>query len=142
MGREGNQAANFADIAVPRFKDLRRLMFYHGRRYSSSTPNMYAISMFKGQMDVFFMIMFNYLSNFSAHSYYLGAPYMLFHVIAANQNVLFWCLFDAGDVPYCADTYKKTTDERVKPVYDALRKSVSPLSYLTDYMENREGQLR
>ena len=31
MGKEGNQAATFSDFAIPNFKDLRRLMFYHGR---------------------------------------------------------------------------------------------------------------
>ena len=31
MGKEGNQAAAFADYAVPRFKDLRRALFWHGR---------------------------------------------------------------------------------------------------------------
>lgn len=30
MGKEGNQAAQFADFAVPEFQHLRRLMFWHG----------------------------------------------------------------------------------------------------------------
>lgn len=75
---------------------------------------MYAISQFKGQMDVFMSIFFNYLSNFSAHSYYLGTPYMLFNVIAANQNVFFWCLFDAGDVPYATENNKKMNEESLR----------------------------
>jgi len=33
MGKEGNQAAAFADYACPRFKDLRRALFWHGRSY-------------------------------------------------------------------------------------------------------------
>lgn len=33
MGKEGNQAAAFADYAIPRFKDLRRALFWHGRGY-------------------------------------------------------------------------------------------------------------
>ena len=35
IGKEGSAAANFSDIAVPTFEGLRRLMFYHGRRFSS-----------------------------------------------------------------------------------------------------------
>ena len=33
MGKEGNQAAAFADYAIPRYKDLRRSLFWHGRGY-------------------------------------------------------------------------------------------------------------
>ena len=33
MGKEGNQAAAFADYAIPRYKDLRRALFWHGRGY-------------------------------------------------------------------------------------------------------------
>ena len=33
MGKEGNQAAAFADYAIPKYKDLRRSLFWHGRGY-------------------------------------------------------------------------------------------------------------
>ena len=33
MGKEGNQAASFADYAIPRFQDLRRALFWHGRPF-------------------------------------------------------------------------------------------------------------
>lgn len=33
MGKEGNQAAAFADYAIPKYKDLRRVLFWHGRGY-------------------------------------------------------------------------------------------------------------
>ena len=34
MGKEGNQAAAFADYAVPKYRDLRRCLFWHGRGYA------------------------------------------------------------------------------------------------------------
>ena len=34
MGKEGNQAAAFADYAIPKYKDLRRCLFWHGRGYA------------------------------------------------------------------------------------------------------------
>ena len=37
QGKESNQAAAFADYAIVKFKDLRRLMFWHGRRYGHMT---------------------------------------------------------------------------------------------------------
>jgi hypothetical protein len=33
MGKEGNQASAFADYAIPRFKDLRRMLFWHGSSF-------------------------------------------------------------------------------------------------------------
>lgn len=42
MGKEGNQASAFSDFAIKEYKDLRRLMFWHGRdvghRYSDFVP--------------------------------------------------------------------------------------------------------
>ena len=34
MGKEGNQAAAFADYAIPKYKDLRRALFWHGRGFA------------------------------------------------------------------------------------------------------------
>ena len=31
MGKEGNQAAQFSDYAIPNFQGLNRLVFWHGR---------------------------------------------------------------------------------------------------------------
>ncbi len=39
MGKEGNQAASFADYAIGQFKDLRRLVFWHGRMTGVKTAN-------------------------------------------------------------------------------------------------------
>mmetsp|Transcript_8672 Transcript_8672/g.6430 ORF Transcript_8672/g.6430 Transcript_8672/m.6430 type:complete len:172 (+) Transcript_8672:2067-2582(+) len=33
LGKEGSQAASFADIAVPVFRKVRRLIFWHGRSF-------------------------------------------------------------------------------------------------------------
>jgi P-type E1-E2 ATPase len=30
MGKEGNQAAQFSDYAIPNFQGINRLVFYHG----------------------------------------------------------------------------------------------------------------
>jgi phospholipid-transporting ATPase len=38
-GVEGNQAASFADYSILKFKDLRRLLFWHGRNFGSKFGN-------------------------------------------------------------------------------------------------------
>ena len=39
QGKEGNQASSFADYAVPRFKDLRRAIFWHGTFFGVRIEN-------------------------------------------------------------------------------------------------------
>ena len=72
IGKEGNAAANFSDIAVPTFQGLRRLMFYHGRRLSSNLESFYVYQTYKNQLLVFTSMLANSSSKWSAVSPYLG----------------------------------------------------------------------
>ena len=47
MGKEGNQASSFADYAVPKFKDLRRLLFWHGRSFGKKIALVILIGLYK-----------------------------------------------------------------------------------------------
>jgi magnesium-transporting ATPase (P-type) len=64
-GREGNQAAAFSDFAVQRFKDMRRLMFWHGRRISVRTQEYTMICMFKSLVMAFTKIFANMRAGFT-----------------------------------------------------------------------------
>lgn len=66
MGKEGNQAAQFSDFAVPEFQHLRRLMFWHGSQFG------YRLTVFSNQIlfknmvftaGVFFQACFNGFSG-------------------------------------------------------------------------------
>jgi magnesium-transporting ATPase (P-type) len=46
-GKEGNQAASFADYSILRFKDLRRLLFIHGRGFGFRLTNFVIWFVFK-----------------------------------------------------------------------------------------------
>ena len=37
QGKESSQAAAYSDYAIVKFKDLRRLIFWHGRGYAHKT---------------------------------------------------------------------------------------------------------
>lgn len=50
MGKEGNQAAAFADYAIPRFKDLRRVLFWHGRPYGVRLINLVQFVLYKAMI--------------------------------------------------------------------------------------------
>lgn len=47
MGKEGNQASSFADYAIPKFKDLRRLLYWHGCTFGSKLSNFCLMVIFK-----------------------------------------------------------------------------------------------
>lgn len=47
MGKEGNQAASFSDYAVLKFRDLRRLLFWHGRNFTIKYYEYIYLSLFK-----------------------------------------------------------------------------------------------
>lgn len=50
MGKEGNQAASFADYAIPRFKDLRRTLYWHGRPYGYRMINLVTFVLYKAML--------------------------------------------------------------------------------------------
>jgi magnesium-transporting ATPase (P-type) len=35
MGREGSQAATMSDYSIANFKSLKRLLFWHGRKFGT-----------------------------------------------------------------------------------------------------------
>ena len=39
LSKEGNQASSFADYSIPVFEDLRRLLLWHGRSFSTKMQN-------------------------------------------------------------------------------------------------------
>jgi magnesium-transporting ATPase (P-type) len=49
-GKEGNQASSFADYAIPQFKDLRRLLFWHGRGFGRRVRTAVMIYLFKAML--------------------------------------------------------------------------------------------
>lgn len=51
MGKEGNQASAFADYAMPRFKDLRRALFWHGRPYGLRLNNFVLWNLYKSVIN-------------------------------------------------------------------------------------------
>ena len=51
MGKEGNQAASFADYACPKFRDLRRCLFWHGRPYGNRLINYVIFCLFKSMIN-------------------------------------------------------------------------------------------
>ena len=82
MGKEGGQAATFSDFAVPNFKDLRRLLFWHGRRFGIHIMTFYAVILYAGQLQAGQVMLHNVVANWSGYHFYNQLYYALFHVLA------------------------------------------------------------
>jgi len=65
MGKEGNQAASFADYALPEFRALRRLIFWHGRNFGSRVCDYMCTCTFKSMAFSNIMWMFNCQAGYS-----------------------------------------------------------------------------
>ena len=66
-GKEGNQAASFADYSVLRFKDLRRLMFWHGRNFGQNFANFTFYHFFKAMLLCVPQLTLNMELNYSGY---------------------------------------------------------------------------
>mmetsp|Transcript_18321 Transcript_18321/g.13171 ORF Transcript_18321/g.13171 Transcript_18321/m.13171 type:complete len:104 (-) Transcript_18321:694-1005(-) len=67
FGKEGNAAASFADYAVPKFKHLRRLMFYHGTLFGNNLSNFIFWCIFKSSLSATNMAYLQMNNGFSAY---------------------------------------------------------------------------
>jgi len=68
FGKEGNQASSFADYAVPRFKDLRRLLFWHGRPFGGKLARTILIILFRGIFYGQCLFYMNLVNGFSGNN--------------------------------------------------------------------------
>jgi magnesium-transporting ATPase (P-type) len=78
MGKEGNQASSFADYAVPKFKDLRRLLFWHGRSFGKKLSIVIIFGLFKSMINangVFYLQLVNGHSGVQAIESWIYAMY-------------------------------------------------------------------
>jgi P-type E1-E2 ATPase len=78
MGKEGNQASSFADYAVPKFKNLRRLLFWHGRSFGKKLSIVIIFGLFKSMINangVFYLQLVNGHSGVQAIESWIYAMY-------------------------------------------------------------------
>lgn len=69
MGKEGNQAANFADFAINQFKDLRCLMFWHGSNFLCKFTTFVNLNVSKTTIFGLSSVFYNAFAMYSAVNY-------------------------------------------------------------------------
>lgn len=80
MGKEGNQAAAFADYAIPRFKDLRRVLFWHGRPYGYRLINLVNFVLYKAMIKSANNYGLQWVNGFSGFQAVEGLMHVLFNI--------------------------------------------------------------
>jgi P-type E1-E2 ATPase len=81
MGKEGNQAAAFADYAIPCFKDLRRVLFWHGRPYGVRLINLVQFVLYKAMIKSANNYGLQWVNGFSGFQAVEGLMHVLFNIL-------------------------------------------------------------
>ena len=95
FGREDNLAASFSDYAITRFRDLRRLLFWHGRGFSNRYYTVAQWFMVKCGQFSFILMFLNISNGFSGSSFYDDFYYSLFDFLMTNFAIGFYLSFDS-----------------------------------------------
>jgi P-type E1-E2 ATPase len=94
FGKEGNQAAAFSDYAVPQFKVLHRLLFWHGRSFGVRFSNFVKWFLWKTSISAIFRFFFNLHNGFSASTPYDDTFYALYDVTCTSLAIWIYFIFD------------------------------------------------
>ena len=89
MGKEGNQAACFADFAVNQYSDLRRLLFWHGSNFSVKLILVTILIINKSVVFGLSNLFYNTQTSFSGTNYVTDTLFVTF-VQLTSYPIYFW----------------------------------------------------
>ena len=127
MGKEGNQAAAFADYAIPRYKDLRRCLFWHGRPYGVRIQVFVMMVLFKSMINATTKYSMQFTNGYSGIQPQDNLLISLFNVLCTNWFVLMWSIYDQ-DVSFTKYGKEKTEKDMPFKMYNFY-------AYCRDFME-------
>ena len=129
-GKEGNQAASFSDYALPNFRDLRQILFWHGRSMGVRSSNFACWFAYKGMLFSVPLVFFNAYAAFSGLTFIEDYFYALYEVILTTWAIAGYLIFEYdvnsffkssrnGDT-YLAYHYKHCKEVFIAPIYKRL----------------------
>lgn len=94
QGNEGNQAAAFSDYAITRFKDLHRLILWHGRNFAQKAAHFSMWFMFKSMIFAAVLGFFQFYNGFSGLNFIPNFLVAMFGVSTTTIAIYFYMLLD------------------------------------------------
>ena len=94
QGIESSAADAFADFSVPKFRDLRRMMFWHGRSYGNKVYIMILMDLFKMVMRLPHSVLANWFNLKNGFELTDGLFLALYNVCFTTLYIGFWCVYN------------------------------------------------
>lgn len=110
MGKEGNQASSFADFAISEYRDLRRLMFWHGRSFGTRFTDYISWIISKTAVTSTCKILWNLYTGYSGNQYVGNLAFAMFSV-----NVTFYAFWNIFEQDVSFAKYGGPGDESKLP---------------------------
>lgn len=110
MGKEGNQASSFADFAISEYRDLRRLMFWHGRSFGSRFTDYITWIISKTAVTSSVKILWNFYTGYSGNQYVGDLMFAMYSV-----NVTFYAFWNIFEQDVSFAKYGSPGDEAKLP---------------------------
>ena len=105
MGKEGNQAASFADYAIPEFRNLRRLLFWHGRNFGQRVTDYSCTCIYKSIAFSLMLVFANFRAGYSGLMMLDDVYYAFYNTSMTTIAMGMAMLFDQDSPFMCsADT--------------------------------------
>jgi hypothetical protein len=95
------------------FKSLKRLLFWHGRRYGTTFMVFLGLFLFKGQFNMTVTLFSNCYNGFSGEQMYRELYYSLFNTFHTPWALLLFLYLDQ-DVSFISDYYSKKELDKVE----------------------------
>ncbi|KRW99867.1 P-type ATPase, cytoplasmic domain N [Pseudocohnilembus persalinus] len=93
-GVEGQQAARASDYSVKEFKDIRKLLFYHGRECYRRNSQIVTYNFYKNVLLVVPQFWYGFSSHFSGQTLYDAYLYQFFNMFYSSIPIMIYAIFD------------------------------------------------
>ena len=94
LSKEGNQAASYADYSIGVFKDLRRLLFWHGRSFSTKIQNVMLWTTSRSMIFSIALFWYNMACGFSGVQPIEHLVYAMININMTTFAAYFYVLFE------------------------------------------------
>ncbi|XP_053230883.1 phospholipid-transporting ATPase IG isoform X2 [Podarcis raffonei] len=93
-GKEGRQAARNSDYAIPKFKDLKKLLLAHGHLYYVRISHLVQYFFYKNLCFIFPQFLYQFFCGFSQQPLYDAAYLTMFNICFTSMPIVAYSLLE------------------------------------------------